>query len=110
MSAPLHTFTSHISGKNATVHIYPDRIEWERLKERSGALVVATGGLSLLTKRRKDGTEMIPVKNISSVATKRDGMLNTIVTVITSGNTIDFRVSHAEAQQVRDVLNRLILS
>lgn len=110
MTAPLHTFTSHISGKNATVEIYPDRIEWERLKERSGALLVATGGLSLLTKRRKDGSEMIPVKSITSVATKRDGIRNTIVSVITSGNTIDFRVSHDEAAQVRDVLNRLILS
>lgn len=53
---------------------------------------------------------MIPMRSVTSVATKRDGMLNTIVSVITSGNTIDFRVSHAEAKQVRELLNKLILS
>lgn len=27
---PLHSFTSHISGKNAKVSIYQNRVEWER--------------------------------------------------------------------------------
>jgi hypothetical protein len=112
---PLYSFTSHISGKNAKVSIYPDRIEWERPRGISGGKITAgvlTGGLSVLAtgvKNGKTGSEMIPVKNISSVATKRDGMLNTIVSVITSGNTIDFRVSHAEAKQIRETLNQLIL-
>ena len=104
MTAPLHVFTSHISGKNAKVAIYPDRIEWERPRGLSAGKLtagVATGGFSLLAtgfKNGKTGTEMIPIKNISSVATKRDGLLNTLVQVITSGNTIDFRVSHSEAE------------
>jgi len=115
MTAPLHTFTSHIAGKNAKVEIYSDRIEWNRPRGVSGGKLAAgamTGGLSLLAtgfKNGKAGTEMIPVKSISSVATKRDGLLNTLVQVITSGNTIDFRVSHAEAETVRRVLNDLIL-
>lgn len=69
-------------------------------------------GMSFLAtgfKGGKAGSEMIPVKNISSVATKRDGMLNTIVSVITSGNSIDFRVSHAEGKQIREILNSLML-
>ncbi|PZF55283.1 hypothetical protein DEJ23_12375 [Curtobacterium sp. MCSS17_008] len=111
----LYSFTSHIAGKNAKVTIYRDRIEWDRPRGVSGAKVTAgimTGGMSFLAtgfKGGKAGSEMIPVKNISSVATKRDGMLNTIVSVITSGNSIDFRVSHAEAKQVREILNSLML-
>ncbi|QNE48499.1 SHOCT domain-containing protein [Glaciihabitans sp. INWT7] len=36
-------------------------------------------------------------------------MLNTLVSIITSGNTIDFRVSHAEATAVKTVVTDLIL-
>jgi hypothetical protein len=114
---PLHEFTSHIDGKNATVRIYPDRIEWSRARSLSAGKLTAgalTLGMSTLATGVRDGksggTEMIPVKSMSSVTTRRDGMLNTIVSVITTGNTVDFRVSHKEAEQVRDVLTRLILA
>jgi hypothetical protein len=115
MTAPLYQFTSHISGKNARVSIYPDRVEWEKPRGVSGAKVTAgimTAGLSMLAtgvKNGDSGTEMIPVKSISSVTTKRDGMMNSKVSVITSGNTVDFRVSHAEAKIVKDTLTSLIL-
>lgn len=115
-TAPLLAFTSHISGKNARVQIYPDRIEWDLARGVSGGKITAgvlTGGLSLLAtgvKNGKAGSEMIPVRSISSVTSKRDGMLNTIVSVITSGNTIDFRVSHSEAKQIRELLNNLMLN
>jgi Short C-terminal domain len=112
---PLHQFTSHISGKNAKVQIYADRIEWDRPrgvstgKMLAGAMTLGTSLLVTGVKSGNSGSEMIPVKSITSVATKRDGMLNTIVQIITSGNSIDFRVSHSEAAQIRDILNRLIL-
>lgn len=112
----LHQFTSHIDGKNAQVQIYRDRIEWVRPRSASKGKLTAgvlTMGLSLAATGVKDGksggTEMIPVKSMSSVTTKRDGFLNTKVSVITSGNTVDFRVAHAEAQVVQDVLTQLIL-
>lgn len=114
--ALLHTFTSHINGKNAKVEIWSDRIEWHQPRGLSGGKLTAgmfTGGLSLLAtgvKGGNAGTEMIPVKSITGVSTKRDGLLNTLVTVVTSGARVDFRVSHAEAVQVRDVLNRLVLA
>ncbi|TFC34997.1 SHOCT domain-containing protein [Cryobacterium sp. TMT2-14] len=60
-------------------------------------------------KNGKSGTEMIPVKSMSSVTTSRDGILNTKVSVITSGNTVDFRVSHSDAAHVKSVLTQLIL-
>lgn len=114
-SQPLLTFTSHIAGKNARVSIYPDRVEWIKPRGISGGKITAgimTAGTSLLltgVKGGNSGTEMIPVKNMSSITTKRDGMLNTVVSVITSGNTVDFRVSHSEAKQVKEVLTSLIM-
>ena len=109
------TFTSHIDGKNAKVAVYQDRIEWVRPRGVSGGKLTAgimTAGVSFLAtgfKNGKSGTEMIPVKSMSSVTTSRDGLLNTKVSVITSGNTVDFRVSHAEAAKVKEVLTQLIL-
>ena len=112
---PLHTFTSHINGKNAKVEIWSDRIEWAQPRGISAGKLTAglfTGGVSLLAtgvKSGRAGTEMVPMKSVTGVSTKRDGMLNTVVTVVTSGARIDFRVSHNEASQVRSVLNGLIL-
>lgn len=112
----LHQFTSHIDGRNAQVKIYVDRIEWVRPRSISkGKMLtgVATMGLSLAatgTKGSKSGgTEMIPVKSISSVTTGRDGLLNSKVSVIVSGNTVDFRISHSETEIVKSVLTQLIL-
>lgn len=113
--APLYEFTSHIAGKNAKVAIFSDRLEWRVDRGVSGAKVTAgimTAGLSVFAtgvKNGKTGTEMIPIKAMSSVTTARDGMLNSKVSVITSGNTIDFRVSHKEAEVVKSTLTALII-
>ncbi|WP_407358044.1 DUF2510 domain-containing protein [Microbacterium sp. LTA6] len=113
---PLLQFTSHIQGKNAVVTVWPDRVEWLKPRGVSGGKITAgvlTGGLSMLAtgvKNGKTGTEMIPIKSISSVTTKKDGFSNTLVSVITTGNTIDFRVSHKEAAELKQVLTQLILS
>lgn len=112
---PFFTFMSHIDGKNATVSVFQDRIEWIKPRGLSGGKLTAglmTGGMSLLAtgfKNGKSGTEMIPVKSMTSVTTSRDGFLNTKVSVITAGNTVDFRVSHAEAAQVKTVITQLML-
>lgn len=112
---PFFSFTSHIDGKNAQVSVFQDRIEWIKPRGVSGGKVTAgilTAGMSFLAtgvKNGKSGTEMIPVKSMSSVTTSRDGFLNTKVSVITAGNTVDFRVSHGEAAQVKTVLTQLIL-
>ena len=112
---PLYQFTSHILGKNAKVAIYEDRVEWERPRGVSGGKITAgvlTGGLSMLAtgvRNGKSGTEVIPVKSISSVTTRRDGFVNSFVSVITVGNTIDMRVSHKEAAVVKQVLTDLVL-
>lgn len=107
------TFVSHIEGKNARVSVWPDRVEWDR-KGRMGAgvkagLAVATVGMSYLATgvTRKQSNEVIPVKSIMSVTTKRGMGLQTKLQVITSGNTIEMRISHKEAEQVRTVLMQL---
>ena len=67
-------------------------------------------GFSILaTGVRNKDTEMIPVRSITSITSKK-GMTNTTVSVIVPGNTIDFRVSHGEAKTVKDTLQRLMLS
>lgn len=113
---PLLQFTSHIAGKNAQVSIYPTHVEWER-GGKFGALqagaAAATMGLSLAAKAGRSGskgagTEMIPIKSISSVTTKKDGLTNWAVSIIASGNSIDMRVSKAEAEQVRALLLQLM--
>ncbi|MFF4155060.1 SHOCT domain-containing protein [Streptomyces sp. NPDC001651] len=114
-STPLMTFKSHIEGKNADVAIYQDRIEWSRPRGMSAKKLTAgllTGGASLLATgvRSSDaGTEMIPVRNIASVVTKRDGLMFTKVVVVASGNNIDFRVPHDAAPRIKALLTDLIL-
>ena len=106
---PIVEVTSHIDGKNAKVRVFVDRIEWERPKSVSGAKVGAammTGGLSLavsngVKSRAGAGTEVIYMDSVTSVTTKRDTMFNDCVSVITAGNTIDFRVSKSEAESLK---------
>lgn len=103
------TFTSHIAGKNATVSIFTDRIEWEQQGRMTATRVLS--GAALVGHGRKGGSsEMIPIRAITSVTTKKDGILNHAVSIITGGNTIDMRVSKAEADQVKSTLTRLMLA
>lgn len=108
---PLLEITSHINGKNAKVCVYADRIEWERGKAVSAAKITAgvmTGGLSLLATgvktRHGAGVEMIPIHQVTSVTQRRDSPLNDVVSVITSGSTIDMRCSRREADQLRALI------
>lgn len=102
---PIHTFTSHIAGKNAAVAIYPDRIEWTRKGSSVARATAATMtlGASLL-RGRKEETETIPMKAITNVSTKRDGLMNSAVVVTTAGGQVAFRVSHDEAKRTRQVI------
>jgi hypothetical protein len=107
--AALMTFTSHIAGKNATVSIHEDRIEWEQ-KGRVTATRVLTGAALVGMGRKGGSTEMIPIRHITSVTTRKDGLTNWAVSVVTSGNTVDMRVSKGEAEQIKQAITRLMLS
>lgn len=88
---PVTEFTSHVKGKNATVSVYADRIEW------------AQKGLG------KKAHEVIPMRAITSVSLTKAGLGFRAVQVITAGNTIDFRVDKRRADEVRQVLTDLLL-
>lgn len=111
---PVLEFTSHIAGKNAKVRVFRDRIEWDRKGMSAGAkagLALVTVGASYLATgiTQKRDTEMIPIKSISSITSKK-GVLNTLLTFVTTGNTIDMNVSHKEALQVKDLVQNLMLT
>ena len=110
MSQPLHEFTSHIAGKNATVRVFPDRIEWETVGKARIGMAVATLGASTLSsnlRRKGAGSEMMPIRAVTSVTTKK-GLRNTALTIISAGNTIEANISHAEAEQVKATILRLM--
>jgi len=94
---PLLTVESHDEGRNAIVSVYADRIE--RVKERSRMSI----------RRASQDAETIPLRQIASVETKKDGMRYTQVVVVTAGNRITFRCKHDEAKQLKDELTRLVL-
>jgi hypothetical protein len=89
---PLLSFPSHIHGKNATVQIYPDRIEWDHKGDRSKLTMGMT--------RKRGSHETIAARQITSVRSTRSGMLNTAVTVRTAGGDVEFRVSKGDADAV----------
>lgn len=91
-NSPISEFTSHIDGRNATVCIYPDRIEW---RKRS---LVGRGD-----------TAMIPVRQIQGVTSQRAGLLYRLVQVKTGSGTIGFRVAKAQADAIRSTITDLII-
>ena len=111
---PLMQFKSHIEGRNADVTIWPDRVEWVRLGHRRGLsakALVSTVGVSALAAglRKGSDTNMIPVKAVQGVTTHKGGLGYTVVTLITAGDRIEFRVTKDQAEQVRTTMSRLIL-
>lgn len=113
-TTPVLEFTSHIAGKNAKVRVYRDRIEWSRkgwVSARTRHIAgAATVGLSYLVTGAKtvDDGEIIPIRTISSITSKR-GLRNTLLTFITTGNTLEMNVSHSEAATVKDLVQTLML-
>lgn len=111
----LMEFDSHVAGKNARVRLYADRVEWSKSGWMStgakAALGAATAGISLLATgvRGKGESEMIPIRAISSVTSKKSGLTKTAVQVIASGNTIEFRCSGDEAERFKSLLMQQML-
>lgn len=93
-TTPLKTYKSRIEGKNADVAIYRDRVEWS----------VTKAG-----RKRTHSAEMMPLKAVSSVTSKKDGLAFTKVVLVASGNTVEIRLSHAQADEAKGLLQRLML-
>jgi hypothetical protein len=52
---------------------------------------------------------MIPVRQIQGVTTHRAGMLYTVVKVTTGADTVEFRVTRAQAGEIKATITRLML-
>ena len=87
---------SREDGKNSTVRVYRDRIEW--LKSES---------ISSLP-RPKDDPPVIPLHTVTSVKARKDGPLFSKVLVRTERKTIVFRMASAQAVEVRDTIAALL--
>lgn len=113
---PILEVTSRIAGRNAKVQLFPDRIEWTREGLMSSgakvALGVATAGLSLAATGvgRKRDTEMIPVRAVSHVSTRKDGLRFTVVTLATAGGDVELRCSHGDAKVFVDAVRHVMLA
>lgn len=92
ITGALFVGTSHDSGRNAIVALYPDRIERVQAKSRAS-----------LSRARQE-VEITPVRAISSVQTKKDGALYTKVFVYASGNNIEFKFTHGDANRFRSIV------
>lgn len=108
---PVLQFKSHIEGKNADVAIWPDRIEWSEqgkmtmTRLTAAAVTLGKAGISL---RKGSDTNVVPIKAISGVTTQKSGIGYTTVEVTTAGDRVAFRVTKADAEQVRDTILRLM--
>ncbi len=83
---------SREDGKNSTVRVYPDRIEW--IKEVSISSVPRT----------KSDPPVIPMGSVAGVKAKKDGPLFSKVILRTAAGPIVFRMYHPQALEVRDAI------
>lgn len=87
---------SREEGKNSTVRVFQDRIEW--LKEES---------ISSLPRPKSD-PPVIPLASVRSVKARKDGPLFSKVIVRTDQRTISFRMHSPVAVQVRNTISALL--
>lgn len=87
---------SRADGKNATIRVYPDRIEW--IKETS---------ISSLP-RPSNEPPVIPLSTVTAVRAKNDGPLFSKVVLRTDLGTFVFRMYSPQAVQVRDAIAGLL--
>jgi len=87
---------SREDGKNSTVRVYRDRIEW--IKQVS---------ISSMP-RGKNDPPVIPLRSVASVKAKKDGPMFAKVMLRTATGPIVFRMHQPQALAVRDAINALL--
>ena len=83
---------SREDGKNSTVRVYADRIEWIKAMSISSV------------PRSKSDPPVIPLSSVMAVKAKKDGPLFSKVILRTATGQIVFRMYHPQALQVRDAI------
>lgn len=87
---------SREDGKNSTVVVFPDRIEWRKQQSISSL------------PRPKNDPPVIPLSAVASVKTRKDGPLFSKVVLRTEVGTIVFRMYTPQAVEVRDAIAGLL--
>ena len=87
---------SREDGKNATIRVYRDRIEWIKAESISSL------------PRPKDQPPVIPLRSVAWVKARRDGPLFSKVLLRTDAATHVFRMYSPQAVQVRDAIAELL--
>jgi hypothetical protein len=85
----LMAFRSHIEGRNATVTVFPDRIEWTRNR---------------LMGRRDTNTIMM--RSVTGIKTHKSGLTYTEVEIVSGASSVVMRVSKAQAENLRRVVTQ----
>jgi len=89
---------SHEAGRNAHVSLFSDRIEREKPR-----------GLFSVSSAAQDH-EVIPIRSVTSVNIKKDGLTLSKVTVKSGGGEIPFRFRHEDAQSFRSAIMPLVIA
>ena len=89
---------SHESGRNAHVSLFSNRIEREKPR-----------GVFSVSSAAQDH-EVIPIRSVTSVNIKKDGLMLSKVTVKSGGGEIPFRFRHEDAQSFRSAIMSLVIA
>jgi hypothetical protein len=106
MSEPTLEFASLIDGKDATVRVFEDRVEWSKpmLSAAKVATAVYSFGLTAATEgvqsTKHEKVKSIPMRSIRSVTSKQVTTVRYKVTVIkSSGTRLELRCIRQDAEE-----------
>jgi hypothetical protein len=111
MPKPIRTFFSVVAGEQAEVQVHPDRLEWEQrvapmappsARSEASWLMAHPPHAEVITQR-------VPIAAMSSVTVWAACSTFTAISVNAVPAPIEFRVSHADAPAVADLLTGLVL-
>jgi hypothetical protein len=85
----LMAFKSHIEGRNATVTVFPDRIEWTRSRSMG----------------RKE-TNTIMMRSVTGIKTHKSGLTYTEVEIASGVSSVVMKVSKAQAENLRQIVTQ----
>jgi hypothetical protein len=111
MEQPIRTFLSVVDGEQTEVRVHADRLEWEQRVmrlARPGARAEASW-LSPHPPTAEIITQRLPVPAMTSVTVWAACSTFTAISVNAAPAPIEFRVSHADAADIADLLTGLVL-
>lgn len=83
----LMAFKSHIEGRNATVTVWPDRIEWTRHRMLG-----------------RDDTSTILTRSVTGIKTHKGGLQYTTVSIQSGASSVAMKVTKAQAAELRRIV------